>query len=178
MICIWKEYDMDAVNGASKAIIQADTTPTEFPLTGANVKGSNGAYLGEAVIFGPGSIIHCLDTGKNWVMNEDMTAWCQDGSTNSQPAVYPHITLYQHELTMFLNGSESLNVQDAYPMDPYSLVWTTSDNDVVYLSETGTIEGVDYIQIEGRQVGTATVTVTMTYNGKTYSDSCLVTVTE
>jgi len=79
MICIYKEYDMDALNGASKVVIQADTTPSTFPLNGATVKGSNGAYLGEAVTFAPGSIIHCVDTGKNHIMNETGTAWLEDG---------------------------------------------------------------------------------------------------
>lgn len=177
MICIYREYDPDLTANNYRAVIQADTTPSEFPLNGGNVMDMKGEYLGEEVVFAPGSIIHCVDTGKNWVMNQDRTAWGQDGSTNTMPAVYPHITL-AHEMNIHLNAPEYIYPQEMYPMDSSSLVWTTSDNEVAYLSETGTVEGTDYIPIEGRQVGTATITASFIYNGKTYSDSCVVTVTE
>lgn len=179
MICIYREYDPDLTANNYRAVIQADTTPSEFPLTGENVMDMKGEYLGEEVVFAPGSIIHCVDTGKNWVMNQDRTAWGQDGSTNTMPAVYPHITLMVHELNIYLNDSGYMYPQEIYPMDAsYSVVWTTSDNEVAYISETGTVEGTDNIQIEGRQAGTATITASFTYEGKTYSDSCVVTVTE
>lgn len=174
MICIYEEqvYTRDG-SDVRRVVIHADTTPADMPKTGSGVDN-----LADGATIAPASLMHCADTGKNWYMNEEGNAWREDGSSNIMPAVYPHITLAMDELTIHLNATEYIYPQEMYPMDPSSLVWTTSDNEVAYLSETGTVEGTDYIPIDGRSVGTATITASFMYEGKTYSDSCVVTVTE
>lgn len=80
MICIYREYDLEFPTDVSKVVIQADETPDAFPLNGANVKTANGqGYLGEHITFAPGSLLHCVDTGKNYFMNEAGTQWNEDG---------------------------------------------------------------------------------------------------
>lgn len=81
MICIYREYDPECAKNVRKVVIQADTTPQTFPTNGATVKSLGGGYLGESVVFAPGSLIHCVDTGKNYFMSEDGTTWNEDGAT-------------------------------------------------------------------------------------------------
>lgn len=79
MICIYRELGTEMPINTRHVVIQADSTPAEFPLTGENVKMLNGEMLGATIKFAPGSLLHCVDTGKNYYMNEDGTAWNEDG---------------------------------------------------------------------------------------------------
>ena len=76
MICIYEEQVY--TNGSEdirRVVIHADTTPSTKPLNGVGVDG-----LADAAKIAPASLMHCVDTGKNWYMNESMTAWLEDGA--------------------------------------------------------------------------------------------------
>ena len=81
MICIYREYDPDLLTDNYHVVIQADETPSTFPLDGSTVKNMKGEYLGANVQFAPGSMLHCVDTGKNYFMNEAGTEWLEDGAS-------------------------------------------------------------------------------------------------
>ena len=81
MIAIICEYKPENKTDEYSVVIQADTTPGTFPLNGTNVKRKGGDYLGAEVKFAPGSIIHCVDTGKNYYLNESGTTWNEDGGS-------------------------------------------------------------------------------------------------
>ena len=79
MICIYEEQVY--TNGSEdirRVVIHADTTPQTKPLNGVNVEG-----LADAAKIAPASLMHCVDTGKNWFMNESMTEWLEDGGSNT-----------------------------------------------------------------------------------------------
>lgn len=75
MILIYEEQMYSKTSeDIRRVVIQADTTPSTFPLTGADVTGLN-----DSAHIAPGSMIHCVDSGKNYFMNEDGDEWLEDG---------------------------------------------------------------------------------------------------
>lgn len=83
MICINQEYQAGMPAGTVLVVIDSDVTPESLPLNGADVKTWDGSYLGANTHFAPSSILHCKDTGKNYLMNEAGTAWLEDGVPQS-----------------------------------------------------------------------------------------------
>lgn len=61
-----------------RVVIQADETPNSFPTTGEGIGG-----LQDTTILAPGSVIHCVDSGKNYLMNEAGTDWNEDGGSST-----------------------------------------------------------------------------------------------
>lgn len=84
------------------------------------------------------------------------------------------IAIEQDEIRIHGNGYDNLsitaNVDENASQDDFSVVFVSSDPSVCTVDENGTVEAV---KISDKPV---TVTVTLTYLGKTYSDKCLVYV--
>jgi len=79
MFLITRDY-IGETNGARHCVIQADETPTTFPLNGENVMDENcEKYLGESFKFAPGSMLVCVDSGKTYFLNQAGTAWNEYG---------------------------------------------------------------------------------------------------
>lgn len=76
-----------------------------------------------------------------------------------------YIKIEEDEVTVAVEGTKALTV-DKYPSSA-TVTWTTSDSTVATVS-SGTVTGV--------KAGTATITATITDSGKTYKDTCTVTV--
>jgi len=55
---------------------------------------------------------------------------------------------------------------------------TPAGQTVTWSSADSTIASVSGGVVTGESAGTTTITASMTYNGKTYTDKCVVTVTE
>ncbi len=86
------------------------------------------------------------------------------------------ISIEQSLVTLHGNGYEDLqitaNVDENAAQDEFTLVFTSSDPSVCTVNENGTVEAV---RISDTPV---TVTATLTYLGKTYTDTCTVIVAE
>lgn len=84
------------------------------------------------------------------------------------------ITLTKDRLTLGKNGYEALPMQinkaAEAPADSYSLTFTSSDESIATVDESGLVEAVS---LSDRSV---TVTATLSYLGRTYTDSCEVLV--
>ncbi len=86
------------------------------------------------------------------------------------------VSIEQKIISLHENGYEDLkitaNVDENAAQDEFSLVFTSSDPSVCTVNENGTVEAV---KISDSPV---TVTATLTYLGKTYTDTCTVIVAE
>ncbi len=83
---------------------------------------------------------------------------------------WPSVKLDKHETTVELGSNEVLKAKLTCD-DPagHSVTWTSSDESVLTVDEEG------YLHTK-KVYGDSTVTATLTFNGKEYSDSCLVHV--
>jgi hypothetical protein len=61
-----------------REVIFADTTPSEMPLDGTNVRG-----MDDDAKIARGSILYVVSTDKKYVMNEAETAWGECGAGES-----------------------------------------------------------------------------------------------
>ena len=83
------------------------------------------------------------------------------------PVVEPDITLNRSNITIEEDATATLKATTTPSGE--DVTWSTSDSEVVSVTQSGVIEGVG--------AGTATITASMTYDGVTYTDTCNVTVT-
>ena len=96
------------------------------------------------------------------------------GAALSQEAVYaftwPAIALNKRSLTLAPGKKEQLTAERVCD-DPkaYAITWRSSDENVV------TVDGKGYLKA-GKTAGTADVTASYEFNGKTYTDTCTVQV--
>ena len=83
---------------------------------------------------------------------------------------WPSVKLDKHETTVELGSSEVLKAKLTCD-DPaaHDVIWTSSDESVLTVDEEG------YLHTK-KVYGDSTVTATLTFNGKEYTDSCLVHV--
>ena len=89
--------------------------------------------------------------------------------TVSYSLTFPEIVLNKHEISVQPGKRDEL-VANRVQADPECEVkWTSSDESVVTVDDKGFIKA-------GKTTGTATVTASMEFMGKTYSDSCEVVV--
>ena len=84
--------------------------------------------------------------------------------------VWPQLSLNEHTLDMEPKGSDNL-LATLTCDDPtqYDAVWSSSDESVVTVDEEGYLKA-------GKNPGTAVITATFEFKGKTYSDSCRINV--
>ena len=87
---------------------------------------------------------------------------------------WPAAELNKHTLTMAPGKKEQLTAERICD-DPkaYEITWTSSDESVVTVDQKGYVKACKKL---GDQPGKATVTASFVFNGKTYSDSCEITV--
>lgn len=78
-----------------------------------------------------------------------------------------YVKLNKKTATVAVEGTVALSVTDKYPASE-TVTWTSSDTTKATVS-SGTVTGV--------AAGTATITASITSGGKTYKDTCVVTVT-
>ena len=69
---------------------------------------------------------------------------------------------------MTVGEGETIIIASKVPADAV-VTWASSDIDLVTVNN-------GYVEAHGTESGTATVTASITVNGVTYSDSCVVTV--
>ena len=83
---------------------------------------------------------------------------------------WPSLQLDKHEMTVELGSSEVLKAKLTCD-DPllYDVVWTSSDESVL------TVDSEGYLKTN-KVFGDSVITATFTFNGKEYSDACLVHV--
>ena len=80
----------------------------------------------------------------------------------------PSVTLNKSTTSIVALATEILTATTV--PDGATVTWTTSDKDVATVTSGGVVTGVS--------AGTATITATITVDYKTYTDSCVVTITE
>lgn len=80
----------------------------------------------------------------------------------------PSVTLNKSTTSIVALASETLTATTV--PDGATVTWTSSDTDVATVTSGGVVSGV--------AKGTATITATITVDYKTYTDSCVVTITE
>ena len=87
---------------------------------------------------------------------------------------WPAIVLNKHTLTLAPGKKEQITAERICD-DPkaYSITWTSSDESVVSVDSKGYVKACK--KLSG-QPGVATVTASYEFGGKTYTDSCVVTV--
>lgn len=87
---------------------------------------------------------------------------------------WPAMELNKHELTLAPGKKDQITAERICD-DPlqYEITWTSSDDNVVTVDQKGYVKAG---KLTGSEPGKATVTASFTFNGKTYSDSCDVTV--
>ena len=87
---------------------------------------------------------------------------------------WPAMELNKHELTLAPGKKDQITAERICdnPLD-YAITWTSSDESVVTVDRKGYVKAG---KLTGSEPGKATVTASFTFNGKTYSDSCDVTV--
>lgn len=85
--------------------------------------------------------------------------------------VWPGVTLSAHEMSLEPKGKDNLTATLSCD-DPtaYDAKWTSSDPNIVQVDDEG------YLTACKQDGGTAIITATFDFNGKTYSDSCEITV--
>ena len=84
----------------------------------------------------------------------------------ASPVIEPDITLNRGNISIVEDETATLTASTT--PSGQTVTWTTSDDEVATV-ENGVVTAVS--------AGTTVITATMTYEGKTYSDSCNVTVT-
>ena len=87
---------------------------------------------------------------------------------------WPAVELNKHTLTLAPGKKDQITAERICD-DPkaYEITWTSSDESVVTVDKKGYVKAG---KLTGSEPGKATVTASFTFNGKTYSDSCEVTV--
>ena len=87
---------------------------------------------------------------------------------------WPAVKLNKHEITLAPGKKDQITAERICdnPLD-YEITWTSSDENVVTVDKKGYVKAG---KLTGSEPGKATVTASFTFNGKTYSDSCDVTV--
>ena len=87
---------------------------------------------------------------------------------------WPAVELNKHALTLAPGKKDQITAERVCD-DPkaYEITWTSSDESVVTVDKKGYVKAG---KLTGDEPGNATVTASFTFNGKTYSDSCEVTV--
>lgn len=80
----------------------------------------------------------------------------------------PSVTLNKSTTSIVALASETLTATTV--PDGSTVTWTSSDTDIATVTSGGVVSGV--------AKGTATITATITVDYKTYTDSCVVTITE
>ncbi len=87
---------------------------------------------------------------------------------------WPAMELNKHEITLAPGKKDQITAERICD-DPkaYAITWTSSDESVVTVDKKGYVKAG---KLTGSEPGKATVTASFTFNGKTYSDSCDVTV--
>ncbi|MBQ6066037.1 MAG: Ig domain-containing protein [Clostridia bacterium] len=87
---------------------------------------------------------------------------------------WPAVVLNRHELTLAPGKREQITAERICD-DPkaYTITWTSSDESVVTVDKKGYVKAG---KLTGDEPGKATVTASFEFDGKTYSDSCEVTV--
>jgi|GEM_PF-769891 len=83
---------------------------------------------------------------------------------------WPAVELNKHTLTLAPGKKEQITAERICD-DPkaYEITWTSSDESIVTVDKNGYVKA-------GKNTGTAVVTASFDFNGKTYSDSCEVKV--
>ena len=84
--------------------------------------------------------------------------------------IEPSIALSYTSLALSPGESETLEVSAAGNITPTSYTWTSSRPEIATVDDDGTVEAV--------AAGETTVTVSAEIDGETYTDSCVVTVTD
>ena len=80
----------------------------------------------------------------------------------------PSVTLNKSTTSIVALATETLTATTV--PDGATVTWTSSDEDIATVTSGGVVTGV--------AKGTATITATITVDYKTYTDSCVVTITE
>lgn len=94
---------------------------------------------------------------------------CAVGDTTEYYLTFPAVILNKHEVSVEPKKRDEL-VANRVQTDPECKVtWTSSDENVVTVDDEGFLKA-------GKQPGEATITASMEFGGKTYSDSCKVNV--
>ncbi len=89
---------------------------------------------------------------------------------NSYTLTWPSLTLSDSELTVEPKGSNNLlaTLTCTNPLE-HTVEWSSSDESILTVDEEGYFKA-------GKNAGEATITASFTFNGKTYTDECQVTV--
>ena len=87
---------------------------------------------------------------------------------------WPAVELNKHTLTLAPGKKEQITAERICD-DPkaYEIIWTSSDESVVTVDQKGYVKACKKV---GDEPGKATVTASYVFNGKTYTDSCEITV--
>ena len=87
---------------------------------------------------------------------------------------WPAVALNKHAITLAPGKKDQITAERICD-DPnaYTITWTSSDESVVTVDKKGYVKAG---KLTGSEPGKATVTASFTFDGKTYSDSCEVTV--
>lgn len=87
---------------------------------------------------------------------------------------WPAMELNKHEITLAPGKKDQITAERICD-DPlqYEITWTSSDESVVTVDKKGYVKAG---KLTGSEPGKATVTASFDFNGKTYSDSCEITV--
>ena len=87
---------------------------------------------------------------------------------------WPAVVLNKHVLTLAPGKKDQITAERICD-DPnaYTITWTSSDESIVTVDKKGYVKAG---KLTGSEPGKATVTASFTFDGKTYSDSCEVTV--
>lgn len=80
----------------------------------------------------------------------------------------PTLTLSRDAMTLSVGEQRLLGFDTSAPEGSYTLDFYTDDYGVAFIYPDGTVEGVG--------PGTATLTAALRYGGRTYTDTCVVTV--
>ncbi len=100
---------------------------------------------------------------------EPVSCSCAIGDVTEYYLTFPAVILNKHEVTIEPKKRDEL-VATRVQTDPdCKVTWTSSDESVVTVDDEGFLKA-------GKQPGEATVTASMEFGGRTYSDSCKVTV--
>ena len=90
--------------------------------------------------------------------------------TEKYSFTWPEISLSEHTLDIEPKNTDNLLATLTFPSASQdNVVWTSSDENIVTVDDEGYMKA-------GKEPGTATVTASYDFNGKTYSDSCLINV--
>ena len=124
-----------------------------YTMLGKNVNGFAAAYKpGQETTITPNITAEPFDDGRLIIMDEDSAVG---------------ITLSAHTLTVAENATASLSATTA--PTGQTVTWASLDTDNATVS-SGTVTGVS--------AGTAVITASITVSGTTYTDRCVVTVTD